>query len=72
MIGGNNRADSDSPIDENLAKQIREVTNVAIQETNRIKESLVKQMSSIESKMQDKANREELEALDDHLSRSID
>ena len=42
MIGGNNRVDSDSPIDENLAKQIREMTNVAIQETNRIKESLVK------------------------------
>lgn len=70
--GGNSRADNDGMIDENLSTQIKEMTNSAIQETNKIKEALVKQMSSLENKMLDKANKNELAALDDHLSRSLD
>eukprot|EP00347_Sterkiella_histriomuscorum_P004169 403361488 len=72
MIGGGNSKDYDTTMDERLQKEVKDKTDVAIQECIRIKEQITKQFSQLEKQIIDKASREDLTNLDDHLSRSLD
>ncbi|CDW91516.1 UNKNOWN [Stylonychia lemnae] len=72
MIGGGKNGDTESQLDERLSKEIKDKTDIAVSEVVKLRDQLLKAFTNLENKVGDKATREDLTQLDDHLSRGMD
>lgn len=73
MVGSGNKSTGDSDLAlDGFTKDLRERADQAVLECQKIKSELQRQMRELDAKVSSKVNREELNVLDDSLSKGLD